>query len=296
MATLKNTTVTGTFQLPAGTTAQRPGVPVTGMMRYNSSYGVNEVYNGSVWWDMTYNVASDIGLGATTPAVSGTQLLQCRPTYATGNYYIQPPGQPCYQVYVDMTNQGGGWVLVGRGQQGASNGIAWWNDAGAGSYSTALIAANLSSTTVAYMPTYWVRALVGGNTWNNMGGMICNRTLLGDSFYFQTTTSQFRWSSFGGATDTQPGQTITMTYGRYTGQWLASTNSYNFTNQYWTDTLSAGAPVANDATRLFTWSWSGHSAGGVQYSGWSAGASVTTPGFTAGAEGHAIQQVNVFVK
>lgn len=186
-------------------------------------------------------------------------------------------------------------VLVARGQQGASNGITWWNDAGGGAYSTALIAANLASTTVAYMPTYWIRALVGGDTWNNMGGMICNRTLLGDSFYFRTTASQFRWSSFGGTTDTQPGFTISLTYGRYTGQWLSSTNSYNFSNIYWTDTLN-NAGVTNDATRLFTWSWSGHSAGGVQYSGWSAGASVTTPGFQAGSEGHAIQQVNVFVK
>lgn len=62
MATLKNTTIAsnGSFRLPPGTTAQRPAVPVTGMMRYNSSYGINEIYNGSIWWDMTYNVPSDI--------------------------------------------------------------------------------------------------------------------------------------------------------------------------------------------------------------------------------------------
>jgi hypothetical protein len=128
--------------------------------------------------------------------------------------------------------------------------------------------------------------------------MLCNRTVLGDSFYFYAYNAgpyQFSWSSFGGATDTQPGTSTFLAYGRWTGQWLSGTNSYNFTNQYWADTLSNGAPVANDASRSFVWNWSGHSAGGVQYSGWSAGASVTT-GFQAGSEGHALQQVNIFVK
>lgn len=298
MATLKNTTISGTFRLPNGTTAQRPASPTIGMIRYNTSIPCTEMYNGTAWWDLDNNVPSDLGLTATTPAESGRQLLQARPTYASGNYYIQPPGQACYQVYIDMTNQGGGWVLVARGRQGASDGIAWWNDAGAGTYSTSLVSANLASDTVAYMPRDWIRALQGGQTWNNFNGMLCNRTVLGDSFYFYPYNSgpyQFSWSSFGGATDTQPGFTTFLAYGRYTGQWLTGTNSYNFTNQYWTDTLSSGTPVANDATRVFTWNWSGHIAGGVQYSGWSAGAAVST-GFMAGSEGHAIQQVNVFVK
>jgi len=299
MAILKNSTFTGTFQLPAGTSAQRPAVPVQGMMRYNTSIPCNEMYNGTIWWDMDNNVPSDLGLSAATPATSGRQLLQCRPTYGTGNYWIRPPGQPGYQVYVDMTNQNGGWVLVGRGREGSSTGTAWWNDAGAGLFSSSLVQSALNIFDVAYMPRDWIRALMGGSNWNNFNGMICNRTQLGDSFYFHpytTTTYQFSWSLFGAATDVQPGLSTFLSYGRYTGQWLTGGNTYNFSNQYWSDTLSSGAPVANDASRLFTWNWSGHSSGGVQYSGWSAGASVNTPGFQAGSEGHAIQQVNVFVK
>lgn len=34
---------------PVGTTAQRPGVPAAGMMRFNSSTGLMEYYNGSAW-------------------------------------------------------------------------------------------------------------------------------------------------------------------------------------------------------------------------------------------------------
>ena len=51
MATLKNTTIndTGFLNLPSGTTAQRPVSPVAGMVRFNTTTGYAEIYNGSVW-------------------------------------------------------------------------------------------------------------------------------------------------------------------------------------------------------------------------------------------------------
>jgi len=42
-------TSTGYFDLPAGTTAQRPASPATGMIRYNTTNSQYEVYNGSSW-------------------------------------------------------------------------------------------------------------------------------------------------------------------------------------------------------------------------------------------------------
>ena len=42
-------TSTGYFDLPAGTTAQRPGSPATGMIRYNTTESKYEVYTGSAW-------------------------------------------------------------------------------------------------------------------------------------------------------------------------------------------------------------------------------------------------------
>ena len=42
-------TSTGYFDLPAGTTAERPGTPTTGMMRYNTTVSQYEVYDGSDW-------------------------------------------------------------------------------------------------------------------------------------------------------------------------------------------------------------------------------------------------------
>ena len=57
MATLKNTTIndTGNLTLPVGTTAQRPGTPSTGMVRWNSTNNAAEVYNGTSWVSITSN-------------------------------------------------------------------------------------------------------------------------------------------------------------------------------------------------------------------------------------------------
>ena len=51
MATVASLTVndTGYIQLPAGSTAQRPGSPSTGMIRYNTDVNRLEQYNGSAW-------------------------------------------------------------------------------------------------------------------------------------------------------------------------------------------------------------------------------------------------------
>lgn len=40
---------TGGMYLPTGTTAQRPAAPATGMMRFNTTRGLVETYNGSSW-------------------------------------------------------------------------------------------------------------------------------------------------------------------------------------------------------------------------------------------------------
>lgn len=42
-------TSTGYFDLPSGTTAERPGSPSTGMIRFNTTTGLAEVYDGNIW-------------------------------------------------------------------------------------------------------------------------------------------------------------------------------------------------------------------------------------------------------
>jgi hypothetical protein len=43
------TSATGAAQLPVGTTAQRPASPVAGQLRFNSTTGTTEIYNGTGW-------------------------------------------------------------------------------------------------------------------------------------------------------------------------------------------------------------------------------------------------------
>ena len=64
MAQLKTLTIndTGFIKLPSGTTAQRPSVPTTGMMRFNTDLSCNEYYDGSRWENQildNLNIVSD---------------------------------------------------------------------------------------------------------------------------------------------------------------------------------------------------------------------------------------------
>jgi len=44
-----NVTATGAWTIPVGTTAQRPSSPATGQLRFNTTLGYAEFYNGSSW-------------------------------------------------------------------------------------------------------------------------------------------------------------------------------------------------------------------------------------------------------
>lgn len=55
------------FTIPSGTTAQRPGSAVAGYMRFNTSYGLPEVYNGTSWVVMGFKDV-DVTANRTTNA------------------------------------------------------------------------------------------------------------------------------------------------------------------------------------------------------------------------------------
>jgi hypothetical protein len=55
----QDNTSTGYFDLPSGTTAERPGSPVNGMLRYSTTFNKLEAYQNSVWGQFEPSYAVD---------------------------------------------------------------------------------------------------------------------------------------------------------------------------------------------------------------------------------------------
>lgn len=105
----QSNTSTGYFDLPAGTTAQRP-TGASGMIRYNTSVGTPEVYTSEGW--VTFGAA----LGSSgNPARNAMQLKA--QGYPSGEYYIAVDGYSTYRMYVDNDRNGGGWIMTATVKQ-----------------------------------------------------------------------------------------------------------------------------------------------------------------------------------
>lgn len=93
---------TGAVQLPAGTTAQRPGSAVNGMFRYNSTDNAFEGYAGGAWGA----IAGGGGIALTdlsiTTASAGTAALSYDNT--TGVFTYTPPDLSSYLTSYTETN------------------------------------------------------------------------------------------------------------------------------------------------------------------------------------------------
>ena len=69
---------TGQIQIPNGTTAQRSSIPLSGMIRYNSTFGVFEGYTASGW--------GQVGGGAT--GAGGDQVFVENSAIVTTSYTL----------------------------------------------------------------------------------------------------------------------------------------------------------------------------------------------------------------
>ena len=77
-------TSTGAFDVPAGTTAQRPGSPSTGYVRYNTTTTAMEVWNGSAWKGFAAPGATITSISPTTAATTGTTITITGTNFLTG--------------------------------------------------------------------------------------------------------------------------------------------------------------------------------------------------------------------
>ena len=117
MATLKNLTVndTGFIQLPSGTTAERPGSPTAGMMRYNTTTARNELYDGSKW--VTLEGSTGQATGGSVTTAGGYRIH----TFTSGNTTFTMP----YAGVVEVLMVGGGGGGAGIGGGGGGGGFVY---------------------------------------------------------------------------------------------------------------------------------------------------------------------------
>jgi hypothetical protein len=98
---------TGYFDLPMGTTLQRPGTAADGYTRFNTDLSAVELYYNNMWNSIAYVRP---GYSAGYPATSATQLATLGVTLS-GNYWITIDGTAT-QCYVDFSLAGGPYILA----------------------------------------------------------------------------------------------------------------------------------------------------------------------------------------
>jgi hypothetical protein len=101
MANLTNLTIndTGYIQLPSGTTAQRPVSPLTGYVRFNTTMGLVEYYNGTYWIDQT---TGRIAEGSIVTSNLLLHLDSSKPTsYRGGNVWYDISSQCAHGIFVN---------------------------------------------------------------------------------------------------------------------------------------------------------------------------------------------------
>lgn len=93
---------TGYFDLPVGTTAQRPGSPTSGNMRYNTTTNSFEGYNGTAWGSIGGGASAGGAIYENTKTISANYTL----TTSTNGLSVGP-----------ITVASGATVSVGSGQR-----------------------------------------------------------------------------------------------------------------------------------------------------------------------------------
>jgi len=113
----------GAAQIPAGTTAERPSIPVDGMMRYNTGTRVFEVYSDGAWRFLTS------GGALTVPSVNGEAFYTIPNTTTTPYYEWLSPFSVPTQVHIVCIGAGGGGRIVSSigSIQGGGGGLSWVN-------------------------------------------------------------------------------------------------------------------------------------------------------------------------
>jgi len=131
-------TSTGFFALPRGTTAQRPGSPQDGYVRYNTTIAATEEYRNGVWRSLSSVFAAT---GGTESEAGGYK----RHVFTTSGQFEVTAGQSTVDVVI-VAGGGGGGSHIGGGAGGGGF-IAQQVSVVSGTYSIVVGAGGAGGTT-----------------------------------------------------------------------------------------------------------------------------------------------------
>lgn len=210
------------------------------------------------------------------------EIKDLNPLSTDGTYDITV-GPNKVSVYCDMTTDGGGWTLIGRGREGWS-----WSEEG---YSQEAVSKNIG-TLAAFIPAYYssimVDSILGKNVSSLIDGVWIKRAANPTGTVYQNIgwdfTSQVNWSWL---MDTPGGMPLVSVDVDGTVYSAGGPNTRDY--------YAAG----NGPTRIFTWPWGSHG----YIKGFAFGSTVSTGSNNStsflwenGNENHAIPYTEVYVR
>lgn len=113
----KNNTSTGYFDLPSGTTAQRPASPTVGMTRFNTDLNVVEAWHTTDGWVPLSNTFQAVG-GVETTYSSNGFTYKSHTFNSSGTFTVQSGNKSADLVVLAGGGGGGGRVGSGGGAGG----------------------------------------------------------------------------------------------------------------------------------------------------------------------------------
>lgn len=125
---------TGAAQLPAGTTAQRPATPVNGQIRYNSTTGFSEVYQGGAWQPLSlpYYLEYLVIAGGGSGGVYQSAYVSGNPGSNSSFGSITSVGGGAGTAYTGSTANRNGGSGGGGGSSGGDNNVGGSGTSGQG--------------------------------------------------------------------------------------------------------------------------------------------------------------------
>ena len=102
-------TGTGYIDLPVGTTAQRPGSPTSGMIRFNTTLSQYEGYNGTSWGQLGGGAT---GAGGDTVFMENSQTVTTNYTITTDKNAVSAGPVTVNSGVTVTVPSGASWVIV----------------------------------------------------------------------------------------------------------------------------------------------------------------------------------------